>query len=270
MQHTKYKLESIIIIKIGGNIIDDAEALDRFLRDFASICQAKVLVHGGGKLATQLSLRLNIEPKMADGRRITDEKTLEVVTMVYGGLINKRMVARLQALHCNALGMTGADANLIEAHQRINESIDYGLVGDIDKVNAGVLLEMLGQNICPVIAPLTHDTRGSLLNTNADTMAAELAIALAAHMPVRLIYCFEKKGLLKDMRNEDSVLPQVSLAEIEQLKEKQIITAGMLPKVKNIAHALENGVEKVILCHAQDLVPILGGNANFGTTFSLR
>jgi acetylglutamate kinase len=263
-------LEAIYIIKIGGNIIDDEKALSKFLSDFSSLSSPKILIHGGGKIASEISIRLNIEPVMIDGRRVTDKAALDIVTMVYGGLINKKIVAQLQSNSCNALGFTGADANLIEAHKRASDEIDYGFAGDIDKINTEVLLDVLGKKMTPVIAPLTHDKAGNLLNTNADTIAAEMAIALSQTNPVHLIYCFEKKGLLADVDNEESVIAGVSLEEIDQLKEKQIITAGMLPKINNISKALMKKVEKVILCHADDLLPIVKGNAKFGTVFSRK
>ncbi len=263
-------MENIVAVKIGGNIIDDAHALADFLNIFSKIPNPKILIHGGGKIATSISERLNIPARMVDGRRITDEASLEVVTMVYAGLINKKIVAGLQANACNAIGLTGADANIIEAHKRIHPTVDYGFVGDIDKVNPALLIELLEKNYVPVIAPLTHDKNGNILNTNADTMAAELVIALAKSKKISFVYCFEKSGLLKNMDDPDSVIAQVHLSEIQQLKEKQIITGGMLPKIENISHALENGVEKVILCHAKELGSIIKGNSIFGTTFTAK
>jgi acetylglutamate kinase len=261
-------LESIVIIKIGGNIIDDPFALNLFLHDFAKIKGSKVLVHGGGKMATQISKALGIETKMIDGRRITDEQTIDVVTMVYGGLINKKIVAKLQSLQCNAIGLTGADANIIEAHKRTHPGVDYGFVGDIDLVHINFLLELLEQNKVPVLAPITHDKQGNLLNTNADTVASSVAVHLSKLKKVTFIYCFEKAGLLENIQDENSVIPALTIRQVEQLKEKQIITDGMLPKVQNIVRALEDGVDKVILCHAQNVLSIVDENANFGTTFT--
>ena len=261
-------METIVVIKIGGNIIDDEKALADFLSDFAAIQHPKILIHGGGKLATQLSKDLNIEPKLMDGRRITDEKTIDIVTMVYAGLINKKIVAQLQYRACNAIGFTGADANLIEAHKRIHPTIDYGFVGDIDTINSDFIFDLLNKNYTPIIAPITHDKKGNLLNTNADSIAAAIAIELSKDKKVCFYYCFEKKGLLKDINNKESIISQISLWETKQLKEKQIITDGMLPKIDNIIDALENGVEKVILCHAQDVLSIVNENAKFGTTFT--
>lgn len=261
-------METIVVIKIGGNIIDDKKALADFLSDFAKIQQHKILIHGGGKLATQLSKDLNIEPKLIDGRRITDEKTIDIVTMVYAGLVNKKIVAQLQSKNCNAIGFTGADASLIEAHKRKHATIDYGFVGDIDTINSDFIMDVFNKNYTPVIAPITHDKRGNLLNTNADSVAAAIAIELSKNKNVSLYYCFEKKGLLKDINNNESIISELSLSETKQLKEKQIINEGMLPKIDNIIHALESGVEKVILCHAQNVLSIVNENAKFGTTFT--
>ncbi len=261
-------METIVVIKIGGNIIDDEKALADFLSDFAAIQQPKILIHGGGKLATKLSKDLNIETQLIDGRRITDEKTVDIVTMVYAGLINKKIVAKLQSKNCNAIGITGADANIIEAHKRVHSTIDYGFVGDIDKVNADFIFDLMNKNYTPVIAPLTHDKKGNLLNTNADTIAAEIAIELSKAKKVMLFYCFEKHGLLKDINNNESVISKITLFEIEQLIEKQIINEGMLPKIDNISRSVENGVEKVMLCHAYDVLSIVNENAKFGTTIT--
>lgn len=261
-------METIVVIKIGGNVIDDEKALAVFLDDFAAIQQPKILIHGGGKLATQLSKDLNIEPKIINGRRITDERTINIVTMVYAGLINKKIVAQLQSKKCNAIGLSGVDANIIVAHKRIHPTIDFGFAGDIDNVNADFIFDLLNKHYSPVIASITHDKKGNLLNTNADTIAAEVAIELSKTKKVLFCYCFEKNGLLKDINNNESVIPWVTLPEIEQLKEKQIITDGMLPKIDNIAHALENGVEKVFLGNTQEVLSYVSENAKFGTTFT--
>lgn len=263
-------MERIIVIKIGGNIIDDEKALASFLSDFAKIKFPKILIHGGGKVATQISKALGIETKMIDGRRITDEQTIDVVTMVYAGLINKKIVAKLQSKNCNAIGLCGADANIIEAHKRIHPTIDFGFVGDVDQVNTDLLKELLEKNITPIIAPITHDKKGNLLNTNADTIASSIAIELSKSKKITFIYCFEKAGLLRNIEDETSIIPSLTIAEVEQLKEKQIITDGMLPKVQNITHTLQNGVDKVILCHAQNILPIVNENAIFGTTFTVH
>lgn len=261
-------MESITIIKIGGNIIDDENAFVKFLNDFAKIATPKILIHGGGKLASKLSTQLNVIPEMIDGRRITDEKTIDIVTMVYAGLINKKIVAKLQANNCNAIGLSGADANLIKSHKRINSSIDYGFVGDVDEINTTFLIELLSKKYTPIIAPITHDKNGILLNTNADTIAAEIAITLAKQYKTALYYCFELTGLLKDINDQNSIIHKIKLADIQQLKEKQVISKGMLPKVDNIAHCIEQGVEKVILCNASDISFIENENAIFGTVFT--
>ncbi len=263
-------MNNIIIIKIGGNIIDDAAALNAFLKDFAKINVPKILIHGGGKIATQLSKTLGIETKMIDGRRITDEKTLEVVTMVYAGWISKNIVATLQAQNCNAIGLCGADANIIAAHKRTHPTIDYGFVGDIDNVNTAFLISLLQQNITPIIAPITHDGNGNLLNTNADSVASSIAIELSKIKNVTFLYCFEKAGLLENIEDDNSIIPTLNIAQVEQLKEKQVITDGMLPKVQNIINALENNVEKVILCHAKNALSIVNENAKIGTVFTKR
>lgn len=263
-------MEEIIVIKIGGNVIDDEHALSIFLNDFSTIQKPKILIHGGGKLATALSQQLNIETKQIDGRRITDEKTLDVVIMVYAGLINKKIVSKLQAYNCNALGLTGADANLIEAHKRNHPTIDYGFVGDIDKINTEIITDLLAKNITPIIAPITHDKKGNLLNTNADTIAASIAIELSKNRKVTFFYCFEKNGLLNNLEDEHSIIEHITIDKIEQLKEKQIITGGMTPKIDNIANALKSGVEKVILCNAKNVVSIINENATFGTTFTIK
>jgi acetylglutamate kinase len=241
-------LKELIVIKIGGNIIDDEKELNRFLLDFSKIKKDKILVHGGGKSATELSRQLNIETKQIDGRRITDKKTLDVVTMVYAGLINKNIVAKLQANHCNALGLTGADANFIIANKRKHATIDFGFVGDIEKINPEILFDLLLKNITPVIAPLTHDGNGNLLNTNADTIASEIAIESSKSRKLTFIYCFEKNGLLNNPEDNNSVIHSVKLHEIEQLKEKQIITGGMVPKIDNIINALNNGKSYTLQC----------------------
>jgi len=259
--------QRLTLVKIGGNIIDHPESLFPFLSDFAQIPGAKVLVHGGGKVASQISSDMGITPKMVDGRRITDAKTLRVVTMVYGGLINKQVVAALQAKNCPAIGLSGADANIILSKKRQHPEIDFGFVGDVVAVNAEVLTTLITANLCPVIAPLTHDGQGQMLNTNADTIASELAIALSSTFDVHFFYCFEKKGLLMDVNDNNSVLPKVHLHDIEPLKANGTIVAGMIPKVDNIAHALRAGVHTISLCHAEDILDILAGNSSFGTIF---
>lgn len=251
----------LYIIKIGGNIIDDEKQLSSFLNDFASIAENKILIHGGGKIATEMSKQLGIEAKMVDGRRITDADTLKVVQMVYGGLINKNIVAQLQSKNCNAIGLTGADANLILATKRavsppvegVGGGIDFGFVGDIKKVNADKLSTLLSSGFSPVIAPLTHDGKGQILNTNADTMASAIAVAMAKTAEVNLIYCFEKSGVLKNVDDENSVIEKMNVSDYEKYKAKGVISKGMIPKLDNAFDAIKQGVKSVIICHAKDL-----------------
>jgi acetylglutamate kinase len=257
----------LTIIKIGGNIIDHPESLSSFLNNFAQIPNPKILVHGGGKVASQISTEMGIVPRMIDGRRITDADTLRVVTMVYGGLLNKQLVATLQSKNCPAIGLTGADANIILSKKRAHQSIDFGWVGDVINVNTKVLQLLIEARLCPIIAPLTHDGQGQILNTNADTIASELAIALSRAYDVHFFYCFEKKGLLLNINDDNSALPLIKLEEIEPLKADGTIVAGMIPKVDNIARALKAGVHQVSLCHAEDILDILSGNSRFGTIF---
>jgi acetylglutamate kinase len=252
------------IIKIGGNIIDDEPRLLTFLDSFAGIPGKKILVHGGGKLATKVAEGLGIQQKLVDGRRITDEETLRVVTMVYAGTINKQIVARLQALGCPAMGLTGADGNTILSHKRVHASIDYGFVGDVDKVNTSLLTSLLMLENVLVFAPITHDGKGQLLNTNADTIAQELARALSAGFDVSLVYSFEKAGVLMDAEDERSVIGRLNAADYADLKEKKVIFAGMIPKLDNAFAALRSGVKKVIIGRAEELQFLLTGES--GTT----
>jgi acetylglutamate kinase len=252
------------VIKIGGNIIDEENKLSSFLKSFASIEGKKVLVHGGGKLATKLADQLGIQQQMIDGRRITDAETLKIVTMVYAGYINKNIVAQLQANGCNAIGLTGADGNMISAHKRQHAGIDYGFVGDIDSVNTELLQNLLESNITIVAAPVTHDANGQLLNTNADTIAQELAKALGSIYEVQLIYSFEKKGVLLDVNDENSVIAELGPAYYAELKSRQLIFEGMIPKLDNAFAALQNGVSKVIIGRAEELQQLIAGKA--GTT----
>jgi acetylglutamate kinase len=256
--------ESLLIIKIGGNIIDDETKLLSFLADFAAIEGNKILVHGGGKLATQLAGKLGIEQTMIDGRRITDAETLKIVTMVYAGYINKSIVAVLQANNCNAMGLTGADGNSMLAHKRNHPSIDYGFAGDVDQVNSDFLMELLNKNITIVFAPITHDRKGQLLNTNADTIAQELAKGLSADYTVTLIYSFEKSGVLLDANDDDTVIKKINTASYTQLKAEQKIFAGMIPKLDNAFTALNSGVSKVIIGKAENLKQLVAGSS--GTT----
>lgn len=239
--------EKITIVKVGGKIVEEEASLARLLDDFSRIEGAKLLVHGGGRSATKLADRLGIESKMVNGRRITDQQTLEIVTMVYGGLVNKNIVARLQAKGVNALGLTGADMNAIHSHKRPVKDIDYGFVGDVDQVNAGILAELIHKGIVPVLAPLTHDGEGHILNTNADTIAGQTAKALAEHFDVTLIYSFEKKGVLKDADNDDSLIPHLNEQEFKDYVADGTIQGGMIPKLENAFEAIHAGVGKVII-----------------------
>lgn len=242
--------EKLTVIKVGGKIVEEEATLQRLLDDFAAINGHKVLVHGGGRSATKLAERLGIESKMVNGRRITDAETLQIVTMVYGGLVNKNIVAGLQARHVNALGLTGADMNVILSVKRPVKDIDYGFVGDVKQVNANLLGQLIAQGIVPVMAPLTHDGEGHMLNTNADTIAGETAKALSTLFDVTLIYCFEKKGVLLNENDDDSVIPVLTPAEFAQLTADGTIQGGMIPKLENSFQALEAGVSEVIITQA--------------------
>ena len=247
------KKRTLNVIKIGGNIIDDPQVCTAFLREFAKLPGAKILVHGGGKIATQVAEKLQIETQLVDGRRITTRPMLDVVTMVYGGLVNKNLVAQLQANACNAIGLTGADAGIIRATKRPVGEIDYGFVGDVAAVNAPQIGGFLAQNLVPVVAPLTFDADGTILNTNADTMASAVAVALAADFKVNLIYCFEKKGVLSNPDEDDSVIPTLNFVDFNVLKTTGAINKGMIPKLDNAFAALKNGVTHVTVCHANQL-----------------
>jgi len=253
--------EALFVIKIGGNIIDDEAKLSSFLNDFANVKGRKILVHGGGKLATKLATQLGVEQQMIDGRRITDAETLKIVTMVYAGYINKNIVAQLQAHNCNAIGLSGADGNVIQAHKRIHPTIDYGFVGDVDAVNANLLKSLLEQDTSVVLAPITQDKKGQLLNTNADTIAQETAKAMSALYEVHLIYSFEKSGVLMDADDDASVINEINPASYKELKEKQVIFAGMIPKLDNAFAALNSGVTRVIIGKAEQLEQLIEGTA---------
>ncbi len=258
----------IYVIKIGGNIIDNPEKLKDFLGHFAGIEGHKVLVHGGGKLATQLADKLHIPQQMVHGRRVTDTETLDVITMVYAGLINKNIVADLSALGCTSLGVCGADADLILADKRPVKEVDYGFVGDVNLVNGNVLFGWLSQGISPVISPVSHDGHGQLLNTNADTIASVVAVALSAYDSVSLIYCFDKMGVLLDVDDDSSVIPALNEDRIEKLKNEGLIHSGMLPKLENAIQTVKNGVESVVIGHADALPDIIQGKS--GTKISLQ
>lgn len=257
-------MEKLFVVKIGGNVIDDPVALENFLRDFAAIDGRKVLVHGGGKIATRLGDQLGIESKYIDGRRITDDATIDLVTMVYGGLVNKQIVARLQALNTNAIGITGADANLLPATKRPVKEIDFGWVGDVrqEEIPADRWRLLLDQLWVPVLAPLTHDGAGHILNTNADTMASAIATALSKYYRVRLLYCFEKKGVLESVEDEDSVIRTMNRSSYAALKAEQKLFAGILPKIDNAFAAIETGVQEVLIGHAADLLQNTGSSTS--------
>lgn len=257
-------METLYIVKVGGNIIDDAEKLSNFLYAFSSIQGKKILVHGGGKLATKLASSLSIPQQMIDGRRVTDAETLKIVTMVYAGWINKDIVAKLNAIGCISMGMSGADAQTILAHKRKHTDVDFGFVGDIDQVNTRALMALLSQGISIVVAPITQDPGGQLLNTNADTIAQELAKAMSLHYSTSLIYSFEKKGVMRDVSNEGSVISQMDASMFKQMKEDQSIFAGMIPKLENAFAAIEAGVSKVIIGDALELANLIEGKS--GTT----
>lgn len=243
-------MPSLTLIKVGGKIVEEASSLQRLLTDFAAISGHKLLVHGGGRSATQIAEQLGIESRMVDGRRITDAETLRVVTMVYGGLVNKNIVAGLQARGVNALGLTGADMDVIRSVKRPVKDIDYGYVGDVERVDARLLGDLIARGVVPVMAPLTHDGAGNLLNTNADTIASETARALAARFDVTLVYCFEKKGVLRDPDDEDSVIPSLNRRSFEALTADGTIAGGMIPKIENALAAIEAGVKRVIITRA--------------------
>lgn len=252
-------MEKLFVIKIGGNVLDDSSFLSSFLADFASIKGNRILVHGGGKIATRLGDRLGIKSRYTQGRRITDAETLDLVTMVYGGLVNKQLVARLQQLKCNALGVTGADGNLIRAVRRPVKNVDFGFVGDVDPqdVNRSLLQTLLMQKTVPVFAALTH-AEGTILNTNADTIASTLAIAMSALYDVRLIYCFEKKGVLMDVNHGESIIPHLRESRYRQLLSEHVLADGILPKLENAFASIHQGVHEVLIGDARDLIPNTG------------
>lgn len=254
-------MDKLYVIKIGGNIIDDENKLLSFIADFASIDAKKILVHGGGKLATKLAEKLGIEQQLVDGRRITDAETLKIVTMVYAGSINKKIVAALQSKNCNAIGLCGADGDVISAHKRQHPVLDYGFVGDIDTINTDLISTLLNKNITIVIAPITHDKQGQLLNTNADTIAQEIAKGMSGVFDVDLIYSFEKAGVLLDTNDDSTVVPQINLSYFQQLKAENLIFAGMIPKLDNAFSAIKSGVKKVVIGKAENLQQLLDGKA---------
>ena len=242
--------EKLTVVKVGGKIVEEEASLHQLLDDFSAIEGHKVLVHGGGRSATKLATRLGIESRMAKGRRVTDAEMLKIVTMVYGGLVNKNIVADLQARGVNALGLTGADMDVIHSVKRPVKDVDYGFVGDVERVNAPFLAGLVHKGVVLVMAPLTHDGQGHMLNTNADTIAGEIAKALASLFDVTLVYCFEKKGVLRDENDDNSVISQITSAEFKQYVTSGMIQGGMIPKLENSFDALNAGVSKVVITSA--------------------
>lgn len=255
ISHLSTKKSMIQVVKIGGNVIDDAAALERFLTKFAALEGPKMLIHGGGKLATRLSAQLGIETQMIDGRRVTDRATLDVVTMVYAGLVNKQIVARLGALGCKAIGLSGADANIIPAVRRAPKPIDYGYVGDIvtERMNVPFLASLVEQGIVPVFCAITHDEQGSLLNSNADSVASAVAVAASKIQPTNLIFCLEKNGVLTDVDDDLSVIPTITRDSFATLRADGTVNKGMLPKIEGAFRAIDGGVHCVVIKHADNL-----------------
>lgn len=253
-------MEKLTLVKVGGKIVEEKETLDALLASFNSLDGLKVLVHGGGRSATKIAEQLGIETKMVNGRRITDEAMLKVVTMVYGGLVNKNIVAKLQSMGLNALGLTGADLGYMTSDKRPVKDVDYGFVGDVKKVDSDILADLIAKGVVPVLAPLTHDGKGNLLNTNADTIAGEAAKALAKHFDVTLVFCFEKKGVLRDENDDDSVIEDIGKADFEKYVADGTIQGGMIPKLENAFAAIDAGVKQVVITKADQL------GKNTGTT----
>lgn len=251
-------MRSITVMKIGGNVIDNSAARKAFLTEFAAVEGPRILVHGGGKLATRLAERLELEVKMVDGRRITDKGTLDVVTMVYAGLVNKQIVASLQALGCNAIGLSGADGNIVTARRRAPEPIDYGFVGDIERVDTDLLGRLLEGGLVPVFSAIMHDGHGSLLNCNADSVASAVALGAARLAPVDLVYCFEKAGVLRDPEDESSVIREITAESFATLQADGTISKGMIPKVENALKAVSQGVRSVTIRSSAHLADGIG------------
>jgi acetylglutamate kinase len=246
-------MDKLTIIKVGGKIVEEEASLAQLLTDFSSIAGAKMLVHGGGRAATRLAEKLGVESRTVNGRRITDEATLQIVTMVYGGLVNRNIVAKLQARGVDALGLTGADMNAILSIKRPVTDIDYGFVGDVKSVNGAFLSDLVRQGVIPVMAPLTHDGAGNLLNTNADTIAGEVAKEMTKYFDVRLMFCFDKKGVLKDENDDESVISVLNRELFTRYLEEGVIQGGMIPKLENAFNALQAGVREVIITQASDI-----------------
>lgn len=257
-------METLYVIKIGGNIVDNPALLIECLQAFATVKGQAILVHGGGKLATSLASDIGVQQTIIEGRRVTDAETLKIVTMVYAGAINKNIVAQLQSIGVNAIGLTGTDGNLIQAHKRVHPTIDYGFVGDVDTINTDLIQALFASQMRLVIAPITHDGLGHLLNTNADTIAQSIAVAMAAHYKVHLIYGFEKEGVLADINDPNSVIAKIDQSVYTKLKADKIIFEGMLPKIDNAYQALEGGVQSVIIGKAEKMNDLINGTA--GTT----
>ena len=257
-------MQKLTIIKVGGKIVEEPDTLAALITDFAAIPGLKLLVHGGGRSATRLASQLGIEQKMVDGRRITDADTLRIVTMVYGGLVNKNIVCALQAKGINAIGLTGADMDIIRSHRRPAGAIDYGFVGDVDRVDADAIARLIDAGMVPVIAPLSHDGNGSMLNTNADTIASEVAQALAPLFHTTLTFCFEKAGVLADQDDDNSVIKKINRATYQQLRDQNIIAGGMIPKLDNAFKALDSGVKEVVITRADAIA-----NPDCGTSICL-
>jgi acetylglutamate kinase len=257
--------QKLSIVKIGGNVIENEIELDQFLLNFSKLAAPKILVHGGGKLATKLASQLGIESNITNGRRITNSKSLEIITMVYAGLTNKNIVAKLQGFGTNAIGLSGADGNAIQAHKRLVNEIDFGFVGDIDGINTELIDTLVGADLTPVFCAITHDGKGQLLNTNADTIASELAIGMSNKYNTTLYYCFEKKGVLSNVEDEESVIKHIDTHSYNILLEQNIIADGMLPKMENCFHALQQNVSKVCIGN----ISMLQSNATIFTTIRL-
>ena len=254
-------MDKLFVIKLGGNIIDDEKKLSSFLQSFASVEGKKILVHGGGKLATKLGEKMGVEQKLVEGRRITDAETLKIVTMVYAGFVNKNIVAQLQSHACNAMGLCGVDGDIILAHKRKHPVVDFGYVGDVDSINVPLVKNLLEQNLTLVFAPITHDQSGQLLNTNADTIAQEIAKAMGNEFDVELIYSFEKSGVLLDADDDSTLIPSINPSSYKKLKAEEKIFAGMIPKLDNAFAALNSGVRKVIIGKAEKLKELISGKS---------
>jgi len=258
-------MRSLKVIKVGGEIVEHEKYINEFLYDFSTITDLKLLVHGGGRLASKIADKLGVENKIVDGRRITDKETLQIVTMVYGGLVNKQIVAILQSLGVNAMGLTGADLNLLLSIKRPVKTIDYGYVGDIKYVNHDLLKMILEKGITPILAPLTHDGNGTILNTNADTIASEIAKALSIYFDVSLIYCFGKNGVLMDENDDNSAIEVLNKSMYEEYKKTGIIKGGMIPKLDNAFNALDSGVTQVVITSAKNITDLSSGKCTVVT-----